>query len=111
MSDGYVPKNSQTAGQSLKVQELDVSGADADLFSSSGGNTFVNIRESVSKVYMAQVKIDASNSIVNYPLASTSIVDSSTHSTSNSDSGAIQITGLASLATNDLIIVKYSVQE
>lgn len=110
MSDGYYPKNDQTQFQSLKVQELAISGSDSDMYVVSGGNTFVNIREPVLQVYLAQVKVDASNLVTQFTQANISIVDSVLH-TAGGNKGAIKLTGLAAVQTNDCIIVKYSVDE
>lgn len=109
MSDGYYPKNDQTQFQSLKVQELVISGSDPDMYVSTGGNTFVNIREKVEQIYLVQMKVDSSNLVTQYQQSSLSIVDFAAH-TAGGDRGAIKITGLASVATNDCLIVKYSVK-
>jgi len=112
MSVGFNPKNEQTMQQSLRVQELSMSGADQGLYSISGGNMFVFIREPLEKIFLARVKVDGSNTWTEFAQSSLSIVDSSSlTNAAPSNLGAIKITGLASLAANDLLIVKYSVIE
>ena len=112
MSVGYNPKNELTADQELKVQELVVSSQDNGLYHSASGNTFVYVREPIDKIFLARVKVDASNTWVEFAQSSLSIVDSvSLTNTPPSDKGAIEIAGLSSLASNDVIIVKYSVLE
>jgi len=58
MSTGYNPKNEQTMNQALKVQELAISGSDANVFAISGGNCIVYIREPVDKIYLVSCKVD-----------------------------------------------------
>jgi hypothetical protein len=110
MSDGYYPKNSNTQYQSLKVEELDISGSDATLFTIASGNCYVNVLEPVTQVYLARVKVDSSNTFTEFAQSSIVIVDSVAH-TAGGDMGAIQITGLAALNPNDCLIVKYVTQE
>lgn len=112
MSVGYNPKNEQTMNQSLRVQELNVSGADGGFFLISGGNTFVYVNEPVEKVFLARVKVDSTNLFTEFAQANITIVDSGTLTTgASSNKGAIKLTGLAALAANDVIILKYSVLE
>lgn len=110
MSTGYNPKNEQTMNQALKVQELNLSGSDQNVFSISGGNCFVYIREPVDKIYLASVKVDSSNLVTQFAQSSLSIVDSSAL-TAGGNQQAIKITGLSALASGDCLIVKYSVLE
>lgn len=112
MSVGFNPKNEQTMQQSLKVQEVSISGSDATLFQISGGNTFVMVQEPVDKVYLARVKVDSGNTWTEFAQSSLSIVGSTTLTTAApNNKGAIKITGLSALATGDCLIVKYSVLE
>lgn len=70
------------------------------------------IREPIKQVDEASVKIDSTNLLTLFPLASVTIVDSITFladATSNKD--AIKISGLPSLEANDLVVVKYRVLE
>ena len=107
----YEPKNQQTQLQALRVQDLAVSGADAGLYSISGGNTFVFINEPVEKVFVASVKVDGTNSFTEFAQANISVVDTVSLTTAApSNRGAIKLTGLAALAANDVILVRYSVQ-
>lgn len=108
MSDGFYPKNANTQFQSLKVEELAIRGSDQGMYQISGGNCFVMVLEPVVSVYLASVKVDSTNLVTQFAQSSISIVDSvSLVSTPPSDSGAIQISGLASLAANDVLIVRY----
>jgi len=112
MSVGFNPKDSQVDQQSLRVQELVVSGADGGLFLIAGGNTTVMIREPVEKVFLARVKVDGSNTWTEFAQSSITIVDSVSNTTTPpSNKGGIKLTGLASLAANDVIVVRYSVLE
>lgn len=110
MSDGYYPKNSNTSYQSLKVEGLDISGSDATLYTIAGGNLYINVLEPVTQVYLASVKVDSSNTVTQFAQSSIVIVDSVAY-TPGGDMGAIQITGLAALAANDCLSVKYTTQE
>lgn len=110
MSVGYNPKNEQTMNQSLKVQELSISGSDSTVYQISGGNTFVMVKEPVGQIYLVRNKVDSSNTMVEYAQSSLSIVDSSLL-TAGGNQGAIKITGLSALASGDCLIVKYSVLE
>ena len=106
----YYPKDSNTMEQALRVQELIISGADAGLFTISGGNCFVLIREPVQKVFLASVKVDSSNTVTQFAQSSIVICDSSLL-TAGGNQGAIELVGLASVAANDVIVVRYSVLE
>jgi hypothetical protein len=74
----------------------------------SGGSAFVFVNEPVQKVYLGRVKVDASNTWTEFQNANLVICDS-TLLTAGGDMGAIKFTGLASLATNDMILLKYEV--
>ena len=112
MSVGYNPKNEQSMNQSLKVQELVVSGKDHGLYQISGSDTYIMIREPVDKVYLARCKVDSSNLWTEFAQSSITIVDSaSLVTTAPSNKGAIKLTGLSAVADNDVIIVRYSVLE
>ena len=110
MSIGYSPKNEQVMNQSLKVQELSLSGSDVNLFEISSGNCIVYIREPVEKVFLVRIKVDSSNLMTEFAQSSISIVDSNLL-TSGGNEQAIKITGLAAVAAGDCLIVKYSVLE
>ncbi len=110
MSVGFNPKNEQTMQQSLKVQEVSISGSDATLFQIVTGDTYVMIQEPVDKVYLARVKVDSGNTWTEFQQADLSIVDSSLL-TAGGNKGAIKIEGLAALAAGDCLVVKYSVLE
>lgn len=112
MALGFSPKDASTQSQALKVQELTVSGADPQLFTISGGNLFVLVREPVDKVYLATCKVDSTNLVTQFAQASISIVDSSTLTASaSSNRGAIELVGLTALAANDVITIRYAVLE
>lgn len=106
----FYPKNQNTMDQALKVQELVISGADAGMYSISGGNTFVLVKEPVGKIYLASVKVDSSNTVTQFAQSALVICDSALL-TAGGNQGAIEITGLAAVAANDVIIVRYSVLE
>lgn len=110
MSVGQYPKDSLTMNQALKVQELVIKGSDTGMYSVSGGNTFINVREPVGQVYVASCKVDASNLVTQFQQANTLIVDSSAH-TLGGDQKAIELVGLAAVAANDCIVVRYVVLE
>lgn len=110
MSTGYNPKNEQTMNQALKVQELAISGSDANVFAINSGNCIVYIREPVEKVYLVSVKVDSTNLVTQFAQASLSIVDSSSL-LAGGNQQAIKITGLAALQPNDCLVVRYSVLE
>jgi hypothetical protein len=138
MSVGYNPKNQLTAEQSLRVQELTISGSDQGLYSLTAYSTgcLIYIREPVLSqavssasmspdgVYLVRDKVDSSNTFTEFAKSSLSIVDSksstATPATTSgfneagvavSDQGAILVTGLTALAAGDVLIVKYVVQE
>lgn len=107
----FDPKNEQTQLQSLKVQELCIRGTDHGMYSISGGSTYVLIREPVEDVYLGRVKVDSSNLNTEFQQANLSVVDSvSLTAVAPSNRGAIKFTGLAALADNDCLIVKYTVR-
>lgn len=108
MSNGFTPQDEQTAQQALQVQDLAISGQDEGMYVISGGSTFVLVNEPVLKVYLARVKVDASNTYVEFQQSSLSICDSTTL-TPGGDMGAIKLVGQASLAQNDCILLKYEV--
>src|SRR5271165_6529616 len=139
MSVGYNPKIDLTAEQSLKVQELTIRGSDQGLYSLTAyaGECLVYIREPIMSlqmpsaasmspdgVYLVRVKVDSSNTWTEFQHASLSIVDSksssafpATQSGFNeagqpvNDQGAILVAGLSALAANDVLVVRYVVQE
>lgn len=110
MSTGYNPKNEQTMNQALKVQELAISGSDANVFAINAGNCIVYIREPVGQIYLVSCKVDSTNLTTSFAQSSLSIVDSSSL-LAGGNQQAIKITGLASLASGDCLIVRYSVLE
>lgn len=108
MADGFYPKNAQTQFQSLKVEELAIRGSDNGAYQISGGNCFVMVYEPVLAVYVVSVKVDSSNLVTQFQQSSISIVDSSSLTVGPpNDLGAIEIAGLASLAANDVLLVRY----
>lgn len=112
MSDGFYPKNSNTQFQSLKVEELCIRGSDNGMYQISGGNCFVMVREPVLAIYLASVKVDSTNLVTQFQQSSLAIVDSSSLTVGPpNDLGAIEIIGLASLAANDVLIVRYVCQQ
>jgi hypothetical protein len=138
MSVGFNPKNQLTAEQSLRVQELTISGSDQGLYSLTAypGSCLIYIREPVLSqavssssmspdgVYLVRDKVDSSNSFTEFAKSSLSIVDSNSSTASPAttsgfnesgvavnDQGAILVSGLSAVATNDVLIVKYVVQE
>lgn len=138
MSVGYNPKNELTAEQSLRVQELVIKNTDQGLYSLTAYTSacLIYIREPVMSlaassqsmspdgVYLVRLKVDASNTFTEFAVSSLSIVDSKSSTGSPatksgfneagvavSDQGAILVAGLSALSANDVIIVKYVVQE
>lgn len=124
MSIGYVPKNELTANRALSSQELMVRGLDYGLYELDTANDsiIIYIREPVDTVYVAELKIDSSNTQHEYNQANIAIVDSATSVTNPSpypgsgynefgrqvsDQGAIQLTGIDTFNPNDVITVKY----
>lgn len=105
----FNPKADQTAEQQLKVQRLAIKSDDPSMYSSASGTTYIMIREPVDQVYLASSKDDSANTITLYNQASLDIVDSSDLS-SGGDRGAIAISGLSSLDTDDVVVVEYTVQ-
>ncbi len=82
--------------------------------SGGGGSILIYIREPVQAVYIAELKIDASNTLYEYNQASIAIVDSkgglsgyNEFGQQVSDQGAIQLTGISALNPNDVISVRY----
>jgi len=110
MSVGYYPKDEMVQDQSLRVQELVITGPDSSLYQFSGGNCFVMINEPVQKVFLARVKVDSSNTFTQFQQASLVICDSNLL-TAGGNLSCIEIVGLSSLATLDCLIVNYSVLE
>jgi hypothetical protein len=110
MSVGYNPKNENTMNQSLRVQEISLSGSDGNLYVISGGNLYVRILEPVEKIFLARCKVDSSNLTTEFAQSSLSIVDSSAL-TAGGDEKYIKIAGLSALASGDCLVVKYSVLE
>jgi|SRR5271165_3174934 len=120
MSIGYVPKNELTANRALSAQELMVRGLDYALYRIDGSSIIILVREPVSAVYVAELKVDSSNTQHEYNQANIAIVDSATSSTNPtplsgynefgvmvSDQGGIQLTGIGTLNANDVIYVRY----
>jgi len=110
MSVGYNPKDSLVMDQSLKVQELVISGSDQGMYVISGGSTFVMVREPVDKIYRASVKVDSSNLVTQFQKVNLVICDS-VLLTAGGNQGAMKLVGLSALAANDVIIIHYSVLE
>lgn len=105
----FTPKADETAEQALKVQRLVVRSDDPAMYSSASSSTYIMIREPVDQVYMVSSKDDSANTRIEYSQSQISIVDSSSLSPGG-DRGAICISGLASLDSNDCVILEYSVQ-
>lgn len=101
-------RDNQLLGQQLQVQELEFSQADGSFYTVSGSDVVIQIREVVSKVYLAIVKDDSVPSLVVIPAASVQIVDSSA-GTVGGDMKAIKLLSLT-LAANDVVMLKYVVQ-
>lgn len=108
----YTPKADETSEQQLKVQRLVIKSDDPSMYKSASGSTCVLVREPVDEVYLASSKDDSANTLTQYNQALISIVDSNNTALvgDNGDRGAICIAGLASLDTNDCIIVEYTVR-
>lgn len=109
----FTPKADQTAEQQLKVQRLVIRNDDSNMYTNNSGSSSVCIliREPVDQIYLASFKNDSANTLTQYNQAVLSVVDSTTLTASvGSDRGAIRISGLASLASNDCVIVEYTVQ-
>lgn len=110
MSDGYYPKDANTQSQSLKVEELYISGSDNGMYTISGGNLFVLVNEPIVQIYLASVKVDSSNLVTQFQQSSLSIVDS-VALTAGGNMSAIEIAGLSALAAGDCLLVAYVTQE
>ena len=110
MSVGFNPKNELVMNQSLKVQEITVSGTDQGLYTISGGSTYVYILEPVDKVYLGRCKVDSTDTFTEFTIANLVICDE-TLLTAGGNKQCIKFTGLAALNPNDVVIVKYSVLE
>jgi hypothetical protein len=108
MSTGFTPQDEQTAQQALQVQELSISGQDEGMYVISAGSLFVLVNEPVLKVYLGRCKVDSTNLWTEFQNANLVICDSALL-TPGGDMGAIKFTGLAALATNDMVLVKYEV--
>jgi len=76
----------------------------------STGNCFVVVNEPVTQVYLARLKVDATNTFTEYAQSSLTIVDSVLF-TAGGNMGAIEIAGLTAIQPNDCLIVKYVTQE
>lgn len=138
MSVGFNPKNDLTAEQSLRVQELTIRGSDQGLYSLTAysGECLIYIREPVLSqqmpsapsmspdgVYLVRVKVDSTNLWTEFQHSALSIVDSKSSTGNNTtsgfneqgvavqDQGAILVAGLSALAANDVLVVRYVVQE
>lgn len=118
MSVGQYPKDSLTSNQALKVQSLRIRGSDVSLYGFLSGNCQIHVNEPVNAVYLASLKVDSSNTTTLYAQSSISIVDSNGGTSgfnqmgqAVSDRKYIQITGLASLAANDVLSLEYVVLE
>lgn len=126
MSIGYVPKNELTANRALSAQELMIRGLDYALYELDTANDsiIIYIREPVSAVYVAELKIDGSNTVQEFSQANIAIVDSATSATNPSpypgsgynefgrqvsDQSAIQLIGIDVLNPNDSITIRYKV--
>lgn len=97
--------------QQLQVQELCVSTKEPQLYVVSGSDLIVFIDEAIQEV-KAILNVDDSGP-TSLPIAASarSIVDS-TAFTAGGDRKAIKLTGLgSSFAVNDLLIIKYIVQQ
>ena len=118
MSTAFNPQADTTAEQALKVQELVISSFDPAMYSSASGSTSILVNEPVDKVYSASVKVDSSNTVTYFNQAQISVIDSKgvgqtsgiSHATGLpvSDRGAISLP-ISSLATDDVVTVKYTV--
>jgi hypothetical protein len=124
MALGYSPKNELTQGQALRVQQLKVRGQDAGLYSTSipnnTGSVCIYIREPVNAIVDAVSVVDATGVSTRYSvsLGQCSIIDSNgalsgtnEQGVAVSDQGAIKLSSLASLASDDTVTVNYIVQE
>lgn len=108
----FTPKNDSTNGQQLKVQRLVIRSDDPSMYTNNSGSSSVCIliREPVDQIYLVSFKDDSANTLTQYAQASLSVVDTDTlTSAAPSDRGAIRISGLATLDTNDCVIVEYTV--
>lgn len=104
----FQPKTTAVFDNQLKVQEVNVTTADSELYNANGGNLVLLIGEPVAEVRLALQKDDSANALVNFDAASISVVDSSAF-TAGGDRKAVKITGCV-LAANDLLVCKYIVQ-
>lgn len=110
----FTPKNDSTNEQQLKVQRLVIRSTDPSMYTNNNGSSSICIlvREPVDLIYLASFKDDSANTLTQYAQASLSVVDSdSLAADSDSDRGAIRISGLATLDASDCVIVEYTVRE
>src|SRR5271167_56769 len=107
MSNGFYPLNPSMFDQANKVFQIKIAGSDGSIYQISGGNLYVMVLEPVSKVYLASVKVDSTNLVTQFAQSSLVVVDSNLL-TPGGNMGAIQITGLSSLASGDCLNIDYS---
>jgi hypothetical protein len=123
MSVGFYPKAQSTMNQVMNVQRLIFRGSDTAMYSTTiPNNTGVVcalILEPVNAIVSAVSKVDSTGVSTSYSVsaAACSIIDSqggtsgfNESGTAVSDQGAIKLTGLASLAADDTVVVEYIVQ-
>ena len=105
----YEAKDSKTRAQQLKVQEVAIHATDVEMVEVDGSDLIVKVGEKVTKVVMVVQKVDATPTLTVIPAADLSIVDSVAH-TAGGDAKAIKVTG-CTLATNDVLLVKYETKQ
>lgn len=106
----YQPKDTATFGQQLKVQTLDVTTLDPQLFTTTnaGADLVIFIREPVAKVYTA-TKVSNAGTLSGVAQSNIVIVDSTAY-TAGGDAFAIRLNA-TTLSSGDCVTVKYRAQD
>lgn len=105
----FMAKQSAQMENQLKVQELNVTSLDTDLFIDRGANTQITVGEPLDRAISA-VQIVAAGTVTAVPFANISIVDSAA-GTAGGDRKALLLTGISGIAAGDVVTVKYVVSE
>lgn len=108
MSISYQAKKVAVLTKQLKVQELVLTAADADVLVTSGADQVVIVGEEVASVALA-VKHLADGTITGVAAASIVLCDS-VALTTGGDKKAIKLVGVSAPVAGDAIVVKYVVK-
>lgn len=106
----FQAKDSAILGQQLKVQEVTVRASDTQLYVVNAGDVCVMINEEIAAAVLCLHVDDSVPSVA--VIANADLIPSdSTALTAGGDRKALRINGVASLAANDALVIKYIVQE